>query len=287
MANNTNEEIILIGRKNHVDTINKNGLLITGVNGTFKIKNIQALTNLDNVKDIDIIFITTKAYDTKKAALCIKNFLNEQTIIVSLQNGLGTEIVIKENIEITEKIFRATTSNGALMKEPGHVIHTGFGNTIVGCIYNKYQYELKKITKLFSDAGFKPETTNEIKNVIWKKIMVNVGINPLGTLLNVTNGLIPQKIPEKMIKKILNEAIEVAKKENVSINLKDAYDSVIDVCHKTKNNRNSMLQDIDNGKKTEIDFINGAIVFLAKKYDIEVPYNELITALIKGIEKTS
>ena len=287
MALQTEHEIILIGREKHVDEIKENGLVITGVHGEFRIDNIQAETEISDIEDIDIIFITTKAYDTEEAAISIKDNVNEKTIIISLQNGLGMEEILQENIQKTNKIFRATTTNGALMKKPGHVIHTGFGNLIIGCISNLHQSELNMISELLRDAGFNPEITHNIKQVIWKKIMVNVGINPLGTLLNVTNGMIPEKISELIMKKILNEAVMVAEKEGVSITLQDAYDSVIDVCNKTKNNRNSMLQDTDREKRTEIDYINGAIVSIAKKHGLQCPYNELITALIKGIENTT
>ena len=286
LALQTEHEVILIGREHHVDEIKENGLLITGVHGEFRVDNIQAETEISDIEDIDVVFITTKAYDTEDAAISIKDNVSEKTMIISLQNGLGIEEIIEQNIQKTNKIFRATTTNGALMKKPGHVIHTGFGNLIIGSILNQHQAELNVISGLLRDSGFNPGITDDIKQVIWKKIMVNVGINPLGTLLNIPNGMIPEKISESMMKKILNEAVMVAEKEGVSITLQEAYESVIEVCNNTKNNRNSMLQDIDKEKRTEIDYINGAIVSIAKKHDLQVPYNELITSLIKGIENT-
>ncbi len=287
MARKSQDEVTLIGRQKHVDAINKNGLHVTGVRGDFLIKNIKATTDIKSIGNADLIFITTKAYDTKEAISSATDMIRSDTMIISLQNGLGTEQVIQENITKTNKIFRITTTNGALMKEPGHVIHTGFGSTILGGVFKGQVKEIDIIKNLLDTSGFEIEITDDIKSLIWKKIMVNVGINPLGTLLNVTNGMIPKRISDKMLKKILKEAIIVAEKEGVPITLEEAYDSVITVCNMTKNNRNSMLQDIDKGKRTEIDYINGAIVTLARKYDIEVPYNELITALIKGKENKS
>ena len=287
MALNTPEEVMLVGREKHVNAINANGLRVTGVKGEFVIKNVKAMTNLDRITDPDLIFITTKAYDTKEAVTSASNIITSDTMIISLQNGLGTEQVIRDSVSKTNKIFRLTTTNGALMMEPGHVKHTGFGSTILGSIEKGQEKELGIIADLLKVSGFETEITDDIKSLIWKKIMVNVGINPLGTLLNVTNGMIPERLSSNMLKKILKEAVMVAKKECVPIKLEDAYDSVINVCNMTKNNRNSMLQDIDKGKRTEIDYINGAIVRLAQKHDIKVPYNELITALIKGMEKPS
>jgi len=287
MARNLDDQIVLIGRKQHVDAINNSGLQITGVKGEFVIKNLKATTSIDSVGKADIIFVTTKAYDTKEVITSAKEIITKDTMIISFQNGLGTEQVIQEEIRITNKIFRLTTTNGALKKDPGTVIHTGLGNTILGGVSKGQEKELAIIADLLNASGFETEITDDMKSLIWKKIMVNVGINPLGTLLNVTNGMIPQNFSPIMMKKILKEAIMVAGKEGVSIKLEDAYDSVINVCNMTKNNRNSMLQDIDKGKRTEIDYINGAIVTIAKKHDLKVPYNELITALIKGLEKPS
>ncbi|MHA1797211.1 MAG: ketopantoate reductase family protein [Candidatus Helarchaeota archaeon] len=284
MALYTDEEITLFGREKHVNAIRKNGLYLSGVKGEFKIKNVKAHSDINEVEKSDLIFVTTKAYDTRNIILEARAIITPNTSIVSLQNGLGTEKIIREEIKKTDKIFRATTTNGALFKEPGRVIHTGFGSTIIGGTSNKYENELALIVSILNKAGFNAQSTDNIEKLIWKKIMVNVGINALGALLNVTNGLIPQKIPEYIIKKMLEEAILVAKKEGISLDLQEAYESFIDVCKKTKNNRNSMLQDIDKGKRTEIDYINGRIARLAEKHGLSAPYNELITILIKGIE---
>ena len=116
--------------------------------------------------------------------------------------------------------------------------------------------------------------------------MTNVGINALGTLLRVKNGeIITGKFSPKIQKSLVEEAVQVAKKKRIKLVHQDMLKEVVSVCKKTKNNLNSMLQDVIKKRKTEIDFINGAIVKEGKYVNIDTPVNHMITELVKAIEE--
>jgi len=121
--------------------------------------------------------------------------------------------------------------------------------------------------------------------MLWDKLIINVGINALTAITRMKNGEI-LKIPEtrNIMIEAVKEAVNIAKALNIKLEIKDHVRKTIEVAEATANNKSSMLQDIERRKKTEIDYINGAIVKLGKKLGIKTPVNKTLTALVKAIE---
>ncbi len=277
-------EVSLIGRKPHIDKINQEGLLIEGVSGEHRI-HLSATTTPSTLDSPDLIILTVKAYDTAQAVQDVYSLFGTHTYLLCLQNGLGTEDVAGSILGF-DRIIRGTTSDGALFLEPGRIRHTGHGDTILGYPNRKTDSFLKQVATVFQKAGFNTTVTDNIKLLVWQKIFVNVAINPFGTLTGLRNGdllTIPQ-LKESM-QAAIEEGIAVTDKLGININRQEAIDKAFEVAQKTALNKNSMLQDIENGKKTEIDFINGAIVKYGKANGVHCPINAVLTALIKGLEK--
>ena len=217
--------------------------------------------------------------------------------VLLLQNGIGNEEIVKEYCPESD-IYRATTTYGALLEAPGSVASTGRGFTKIGFPKINRSYgskideektdKIKKIANVFSKADLKTEYTDDIDLVLWEKIFVNIGINALGTIHNICNGqLIEDDSIREMMKTAIAEAWNVAKSKNIDV--KPSADPYINltfnVARKTAANRNSMLQDISNGKPTEIDFINGKIIGYAEEEGVEVLVNKALTEKIKDLEK--
>jgi 2-dehydropantoate 2-reductase len=246
-------------------------------------------------KVFDFLFLTTKAYDSESAQEEYKNVIQNCTYFIILQNGIGNEEIVKKFIE-KAKIIRAVTTGGALLKEPGHIIHTGKGYTKLGFYYTDPSYlnqkekekrvkDLKFLVNLLNQSGLECHFVDDIVKVCWEKVFVNIGINPFAAITRLRNGqLLENEKIKDLMKKAVDEAIKVAKAKGIQLSNKDYVESVYDVARKTYKNQNSMLQDILKGKKTEIDFINGKIVEYAEKLGISVPLNDTLTRLIKGIE---
>ncbi|MFX1294650.1 MAG: ketopantoate reductase family protein [Promethearchaeota archaeon] len=277
-------EVSLIGRKLHVDKINQDGLVIDGVSGEYQI-HIKATIDPSSLKAPDLIILTVKAYDTAQAVKDVKPLVESHTHLLCLQNGLGTEDVAG-SIVGNEHIIRGTTSNGALFLEPGKIRHTGHGDTVIGYPDRKPDLFLKQLAAIFQKAGFNTTISDNIKKLVWQKIFVNVAINPFGTLTGLRNGdllTIPQ-LKETMVAAV-TEGIGVTDKLGLNINRQMAIDKAFEVAQRTAMNKNSMLQDIEKGKKTEIDFINGALVKYGEENGQPCPINTVLTALVKGLEK--
>ena len=277
-------EVSLIGRRPHVDKINEEGLLLEGVSGEARIQ-LTATTDPSTLEAPELILLSVKAYDTAQAVKDVEPLFGNQTHLLCLQNGLGTEDVAGGILGI-DRIIRGTTSDGALFLKPGNIRHTGHGDTVLGYIEKAPDRFLNELADRFQRAGFNTTVTDNIKKLVWQKIFVNVAINPFGTLTGLRNGDL-LTIPE--LKEAMNMAIEegiaLTDKLGLDINSQLAIDNAVEVAKRTARNKNSMLQDIEKGKKTEIEYINGALVKYGAENGLACPVNAVLTALVKGLEK--
>ncbi|MFX1376510.1 MAG: ketopantoate reductase family protein [Promethearchaeota archaeon] len=298
-------EVIFFSTREHAEAINKDGLRIQKKQEVKKINEIIAYENEKFIKEtmendysykFDYLFLTTKTYDIKKAIIQYKEILDASNWLVILQNGVGNEDIISIYLS-KSKLIRAVTSNGAFLKSPGNLIHTGDGITKIGFPFfkaiNSNQEKVEKayldltlLKELLELAGFKTVIVKDIVKESWEKVFVNVGINAFGALTNLKNGqLLEFEGIKKLMGEAINEAIQVAKMRDVNLSNKDFIAEAYRVAKNTSENKNSMLQDILNGLPTEIDFINGRVLTYAKELGIKVPINEILTYLIKGLER--
>jgi 2-dehydropantoate 2-reductase len=264
-------DVLLIGRKLHVEEINKYGLQLSGeVNKKFYVK---SATSVSNIEPETIIFLTVKAHETGEAIEGIKDKLKSDTVIVCLQNGLGSEDIVKDLV--TNRVIRATTFVSAVFLGPGKVEVRALSKTFISRVD-------EEIGKIIMDAGMPAELTDNILDEVWEKLVVNCVINGLGSVLRVKNNELQSKYLREIKRDIVSECVAVAKKEGIIISGSIGED--IESFIQSSSNINSTLQDLMRGKSTEIDFINGAIVKLGKKYKVETPVNKMIWSLIKAKE---
>ncbi|MBT3582087.1 2-dehydropantoate 2-reductase [bacterium] len=271
---------VLVGRSEHVAAINAYGLRMEGViQDTLK---IPAYTNLEQVKDIDLIILATKAYDTQKAMEQIAPILKPETRILSIQNGLGNEEIIAQ---YSKHVVGGVTSNGVTYTKVGHIVYHAAGLTTIGN-YNAVNDEFVfKIQKVFKKAGLKTKVSDQIKEDIFQKLIINVGINALATIAGVKNGeVIKQTKLKTMFIKLIDEAVNVGKAKGLKVP-DDMLEQAIAVVENTAKNTNSMLQDMRKGKQTEIDFLNGKIVELGKEVGVVTPLNLRMTQMIKDCSR--
>jgi 2-dehydropantoate 2-reductase len=278
-------EVTLFGRKDKMLPIQNSGLRISGV--TELVANPSIAYEIEDLKNknFDLIILAVKSYDTESAMDTIREIMGEKTVVLSLQNGLDNEVLISKVIG-EDRTIGGVTSHGLTFVEPGHVLHAGVGETKIGEMNGQISDKIKEIAHALSSVGIKTQTSQNIKKEIWIKGIVNAGINPLTALTRLQNGYL-LKIPylEKLLKNTCLECIEVAKMEGIDLADCDVIEKTKNVAKLTAENRSSMLQDIERGRKTEIGSINGKIVNIGEKHGIETPINSTLVALIKGIEE--
>ncbi len=284
----------IIGRKDHVDEINRRGLLIEGITqGSFS---PGSYVNLDELLcdhpdfRVDFCMLFSKSHGTQEILETMKKYpsvIDSSLTFVSLQNGLDNEEKILREFS-DNPIIGGYTCHGAIFDRPGHVEHTGIGDTVMGPYSNTDMTKVEELARCLDEVGIVPTLKEDIRDWIYKKVIINASINPLTALLNIRNGmLLENEGLQRIIHEIIYEGCRVAELNKISISSEIAFEMVRKVILNTRGNISSMLQDIRNGKPTEIDSINGAIVKLAENGGLKAPVNSSVHNLIKVLEQKS
>jgi len=264
--------------------IKAKGISVEGINNFKSSVNITADPKV--IGHSDLVIICTKSYDTETALNSIKPLLKDDTNVLSLQNGIGNlQLIIDMAGE--ERTVCGMTANGATLNGDGKVRQTGKGETIIGKPTGKIFRDLRHISSTFNAAGILTKTSRDVNGIIWSKLIINAGINALAAICRLSNGaLLMHEGAKELMRQAVIESTKVAKKKKAKLIFDDPLQKVESVCKNTSANICSMLQDILHRKRTEIDFINGAIVRHAKSSGVKVPVNEMLTQLVKVIESS-
>jgi 2-dehydropantoate 2-reductase len=278
------EEVWLVGnRKEQIDPICSVGLTFEE-KGKLQIIPMNATSDVTSVGKADLVIFFIKTYHTEKAVSDALVLEKEETIFLTLQNGLGNEEVICKKID-RKKVMLGITGHGATLLKPGHIRHAGWGKTFIGELDHRITDRAIRIVQMFREAGIETEVSSNIHNHVWGKLLINVGINALTALTGFKNGqLLDYPETTRLVEKLVFEAAEVARRKGVHV-VENPIEKVRKAIEATRENRSSMGQDFDHRRETEIDAINGAVVREAQPLGILVPFNQAVTDLVKAIEK--
>ncbi|MFQ6054347.1 MAG: ketopantoate reductase family protein [Candidatus Bathyarchaeia archaeon] len=277
------EEVTLVDIwEEHVKAINENGLRVKSAAGARTIK-VAAATDPGEVGTVDLVLIFVKSYDTERAARDALPMASEDTVFLTLQNGLGNAEKISEVVG-GHRVVAGVTAQASTLLGPGAIYHAGVGATVIGELNGATTARISLVKEAFDRAGIATEVSGNVRGAIWLKVLVNVGINALTALTGLRNGELLEfpEIREVMRRAVL-EALEVAEARGVKI-VGDPVEKVYEVAEATATNRSSMLQDIDRGRRTEIGSLNGAIVEIGRQLGVDTPVNEALTAAVMGLE---
>jgi 2-dehydropantoate 2-reductase len=266
--------VTLVDNKEVTDTINAKGItIITDVEKKFF---PRAQFNLAKILPNTLILLTTKAHQSEGAIKQIINLFQEDTVILILQNGLENEEVVRRTAGDRVKVVRGIVNGGAWQVEPGKI------NFILRETVLESIVPAGIIMDLFNDCGLPTRVSKDFISELWQKLVLNCVLNPLTAIFRVRNCQIGSPVLKNLRHKIVEECISISEAEgvNLSHNLADKIDQAL----LSYTNFSSMYQDVVKGRKTEIDFLNGKIVDLAKKHNMPTPYNEVLTDLIKFLE---
>jgi 2-dehydropantoate 2-reductase len=286
MLSEAGEEVWLLNHwKEHIHAISKKGLTISSASGDRSVF-VKATTDPAEIGQADLIIVFVKSYDTRDAMSGALSLLREETMVLTLQNGLGNA---EQLVEIVgeRRLLAGTSGFGSTVLAPGHIRHAGSGDTMLGELSGAKTTRLEGLRRVFASAGLRPVITENLQGVTWGKLLVNVGVNPVTALARVKNGQILDILELRdIMERAVGEAFEVSRRKGITLlPAGDPLEHVREVIRRTKDNVSSMRQDIEKGNQTEIDVISGAIVREAKAFGIPTPVNALLMQLIKGLEK--
>ncbi|MFB6285816.1 MAG: ketopantoate reductase family protein [Candidatus Bipolaricaulia bacterium] len=265
----------------HIRTVNDAGLVIES-DGDERHVSPHATTRIEDVGTADLVVLFVKAPFTDEALRgALPAIEADRTWVLSLQNGAGLREVMRNHVD-PDRLLRGTTAHGATFLEPGRIRHAGAGPTRVGSVASLAdEAPITAILDVFRQANIESERVEDIDQLIWHKLLVNVGINALTALFRVKNGkLLEEPDLRETMRGAVREGVAVAKACGLDFDEALAIERVEGVCQQTAANKSSMRQDVEAGAPTEIAFINGTIVDRGMQRNVAVPLNRLLTRLI-------
>lgn len=245
-------------------------------NFSVKSQPFKDVTKLDE----DIVFIAVKQYHIEEVVSKILKLNGQLSSIVFVQNGMAHMKYLETLLIKVDQISVAVIEHGAYKKSATEVSHTGEGEMKVGSYYCKENTQIKLLWEQLSNEGFLTKSYYDWAKLLVDKLIINSVVNPLTAIYRVENGaLLKNKYFFKMMRVVFDEL------SNVFDCTEDNWKQIIQVCEKTSSNRSSMLKDIEEGRRTEIDAITGYVLEKATQKNIPLLYNEFVYFSVKGLEK--
>ncbi|HEY8774706.1 MAG TPA: ketopantoate reductase family protein [Gaiellaceae bacterium] len=268
--------------REHVDAINANGLRLSGAGDV--VGRVRATADPSELPACDFGIVATKSMHTS-AALATTAHAFEQGAVCSVQNGAGNEELIAEHVK---EVIRGTTFPAGHIVEPGHVGWDTRGDTHIGA-FEPSPAPFEKVQAL-ADActrgGMPTHALEDARGAQWRKLIFNAASNAIAALTGFTHGRIAEFPPTRALAwAVMAEGRAVSEAQAIVLDMspEELFDHAArkDVAY---GHKPSMLQDIEAGRETEIDFLNGAIVAFGERYGVDAPLNRALTALIKARE---
>ena len=239
--------------------------------------NVTSAATLDTIAPDTTVFVTTKAYDAAGAMRPLVRLLNSDTTIVCLQNGLRVEDEVKALVRQRCQVLRAITYFGAVLDAPYQVSLRARGYTSI-----EPGPASERIADLLTCCGLSGRISGNIQREVWKKTIFNAVINPLTGMTGMEVGWIADERMDPLKRCIIAECIAVARHDGVVFD--GDLTTTINETFRPSRNLSSTYQDLVKGRRTEIDFLNGAVVALGRQYGIECPVNAALVAIVKALE---
>ena len=271
-------DVTLVGRAEHAAAINSEGLRIEGIES--QIVRLCAATTIEQIGPEALIILTTKVPDSAAALRPIAHLVRDDTAIICLQNGIGSERIARAAVGNRGVVLRGITQFGAIFKSPGVIQFMARGYTEI-----EDHERSARIAAVLSAAGLDCRVSPDIGAGVWHKLVINCVVNPITAILGCEVGGIANPLLDPFKRLVIDECVAVAAAEGVTF----ASDFVreIDDRFRPSHNIASMLQDLRRGHPTEIDYLNGAVVVLGSGHGLECPVNDALTRIIKAMEAQS
>lgn len=270
----------------HADAINAHGLrmLEGGVETAVK---VAACTSAAEVgAPADLVIVLVKSYHTRDAIRAAAPIIGPQTVVMSLQNGLGHEDILAEEVG-RDRVVAGKTYVGGVLLGPGHVRAGVVGKeTIIGELDGRLTERAQRIAETFNRAGIVTQLSDNIMGTMWDKLFINVAGGGITAITGLTyGGLYSLPVLENCALAAISEGIAVAQAAGVKVSITDPRRAwTMASAGLPPEFKTSMLQSMQSGGLTEVDYIHGSVVRWGAKLDVPTPVNSAIMALVKGLE---
>jgi 2-dehydropantoate 2-reductase len=269
--------------RQHIDTIRQNGLRIDGISGDLTIR-IPATAEIEEIAPCDIALVLSDTNGTAHAAEVARRVLIPSGFALTLQNGIGN-VEILSNAIGANRVLAGLSYHSAALAGPGYITHTHAGPTYLGEITGESTERLSNLVRIFENSNFNSISVDNITAHIWEKWVHNCAINAISAISGLRVGEISNTpAADELQSHVIAEALAVVKANGISLPEKNPAAAIKAFC-KVKFNKPSMLQHMEEGRPTEVDALNGAVVSAGQKLGIDTPYNHATTLMVKAREQ--
>jgi 2-dehydropantoate 2-reductase len=285
-------QVTLIARsREHVDAVNAKGLVLRDAEGDDRIVRVAAVTDARGLPPADLVIVLVKSFHTEAAIESYRQAVGDHTIVMSLQNGLGHEEVLGKAVG-RARLLAGKTYVGGVFLAPG-VVRAGVAGklTLIGepdaAIGGGISARVQRVAAEFERAGLKTIVSDNITGTIWDKLLVNTATGALSGITGLAYGPL-YSVPELEATAVaaVAEAMAVARAKGVTLSIKEPVDAWrLAGAGLGAEFKASMLQSLERGSVTEVEYINGAVVREGERLGVPTPINRTLLACIKGIEK--
>jgi 2-dehydropantoate 2-reductase len=282
-------DVLLVNRNRaHVEAINHNGLIMRTDGRDLRVA-VRAAIPAEVGGPADLVIVLVKSFHTADAVREAIGLVGPDSAVLSLQNGLGHEDILTGLIG-RDRVIAGKTYVGGVVLGPGHVIAGLAGKeTIIGELDGRITPRIERIAATFEAAGMKLVISRNIMGAIWDKLLVNIATGALSGITRLSYGGL-YAVPELELTATaaVAEAIAVAKASGITLETVHPHDAWVKAASGLPPDfKASMLQSLEKGSVTEVDFINGAVVRAGTKTGVPTPVNATLVACVKGIERAA
>ena len=271
------EKVTFIARGEHLQAIEKHGLLLKSVKGDYLVSPARVTDSIQDVEDIDLVLVCVKTWQLRQVATTLKDALTVDTMVISLLNGVENDKNLCEELNCNQ-VLGGLCKIVSKVEAPGIINHLSYEPTIVfGELNDQKTARALKLEKTFKKAGIHTKLADDIRAEIWTKFLFITTISALGALTRVSIGeMLTYPFIKKLMYKTAEEIVQLAVKMGVKLR-SDIIDRQFEIIENQPYDTTASLQrDIMAGKPSELEAQNGTVVRLAKEYGVEVPVNTFI-----------
>ncbi|MEQ1881616.1 MAG: ketopantoate reductase family protein [Burkholderiales bacterium] len=271
-------------RVEHIEKIRSEGLQIEGVRGRHLVR-IPAQATGAGLPKCELAVIFTDANTTRDAARAAQELLSSGGFALTLQNGIGNVETLVAELGAAQ-VIAGVSMNSAANPAPGRVAYTNSGMTSLGELDGRDSARVHEVVELFNRAEIPTEIVADPMAWVWSKFVHNCSVNALAAISGLRGGEIYRNPAMSGLQdRVMDEIMAVVAKKGIKLPDADPRKKIKEHCRK-RYNKPSMMQHIEQGRRTEIDALNGALVCEARALGIPVPFNEAVVALVKGLEQS-
>ncbi|MCR5866351.1 MAG: ketopantoate reductase family protein [Aquincola tertiaricarbonis] len=271
--------VTMVGRVQHVEAMQRDGLRLSAADGTEFVVPVQASTETAAVQGAELVLVCVKSTDTDAAAAAMAPYLSPDAVLLSLQNGVDNAERLQA--ALGRPVLPAVVYVATSMAGPGHVKHHGRGELVVGP-----SADSERVAGVLRAAGIPVEVSDHALAALWTKLILNCAYNALSALTELPYGRLAQvtgMLPA--MREVVDECLKVAHAAGVTT-LEDevVWQAVLRIAQTMPAQRSSTAQDLSRAKPTEIDHLNGFVVRTGDRLGVPAPANRLLWVAVKGRE---